>query len=141
MWSDGTPVTSADLVFSWRVQTSEELGWAWGDITDSIANVEGVDDHTVRYTFTHRYPYQLMDVNDGPIIPAHAWAGIPLDAWEDTDWSGLVLSAGPFQPVSHAQQQEIVLERNPLFFDPGRPKIERVIHLQTPVRASQEGKT
>ena len=132
VWSDGTPVTSADLVFSWQVQTSEELGWAWGDITDTITNVEAVDDHTVRYSFTHRYPYQLMDVNDGPIIPAHAWGGIPLEAWENTDWRDLVLSAGPFQPVSHSPQQEIVLERNPLFFETGRPKIQRLVFRVVP---------
>ncbi len=132
VWSDGTPVTSADLLFSFRVQTSEEIGWGWGDITDSVAGVEALDAHTVRYRFTHRYPYQLMDVNDGPIVPAHAWSAIPLDSWEDTDWRGLVVSAGPFQPGSHTPQQEIVLERNPRFFEPGRPKIERLVFRVVP---------
>ena len=56
--------------------------------------VEAVDDHTVRYRFTHRYPYQLMDINDGPIVPAHAWSGIPLDQWEETDWRDLVAVRG-----------------------------------------------
>jgi peptide/nickel transport system substrate-binding protein len=132
VWNDGTPVTSADLLFSFQVQTSEELGWGWGDITDSVAGVEALDAHTVRYRFTRRYPYQLMDVNDGPIVPAHAWSGIPLDTWEDTDWSELVVSAGPFQPGSHSAQQEIILERNPLFFEPGRPKIERLVFRVVP---------
>jgi len=79
VWSDGVPVTSEDLLFSWRAQTSEALGWLWSDITDNIDTVEAPDAHTVRYTFTHRYPYQLMDVNDGPIVPAHAWAGFVAD--------------------------------------------------------------
>ncbi len=131
-WSDGTPVTAADLVFSWQIQNSEELGWAWGDITDAIAAVEAVDDHTVRYRFTHRYPYQLMDVNDGPIVPAHAWGGIPLETWEEVDWRDLVLSAGPYQPAAHTPQQEIVLERNPGFFDSGRPKIESLVFRVVP---------
>ncbi len=134
VWSDGTPVTAADLVFSWHVQTSDELGWAWGDITDTITNVEAVDDHTVRYSFTHRYPYQLMDVNDGPIAPSHAWSGIPFEEWENTDWSDLVLSAGPFQPVTHSPQQEIVLERNPRYFENGRPKIQRLVFRVVPSR-------
>ncbi len=136
VWSDGTPVTAADLVFSWRVQTSEELGWAWGDVTDSITNVEAVDDHTVRYSFTHRYPYQLMDVNDGPIVPAHAWSAIPFDSWEEMDWHDLVLSAGPYQPASHTAQQEIVLERNPLFSETDRPRIERLVFRIVPSRTA-----
>jgi len=127
MWSDGVPVTSEDLLFSRRVQTSEALGWLWSDITDAIESVEAPDAHTVRYRFTHRYPYQLMDVNDGPIVPAHAWADIPFERWEDTDWQEFVLSAGPFVPGLHTSQQEIVLERNPRYFAAGRPRIERLI--------------
>ena len=124
-WSDGVPVTSEDVLFSWRAQTSEALGWMWSDITDSIEAVEAPDAHTVRYRFTHRYPYQLMDVNDGPIIPAHAWADIPFERWEETDWRELVVSAGPFLPGAHTPQQEIVLERNPLYFVADRPRPPR----------------
>jgi peptide/nickel transport system substrate-binding protein len=127
VWSDGVPVTSEDLLFSRRAQTSDALGWLWSDITDAIETVEAPDAHTVRYRFTHRYPYQLMDVNDGPIVPAHAWSQIPFELWEDTDWRELVLSAGPFVPGLHTPQQEIVLERNPHYFVAGRPRIERLV--------------
>ena len=127
MWSDGVPVTADDLLFSRRVQTSDALGWLWSDIADAVEAVEAVDAHTVRYRFTHRYPYQLMDVNDGPIVPAHAWAGIPFERWEETDWRELVLSAGPFVPGLHTPQQEIVLERNPRYFMPDRPRVNRLV--------------
>ncbi len=127
MWSDGVPVTADDLLFSRRVQTSETLGWLWSDITDAVETVEAVDAHTVRYRFTHRYPYQLMDVNDGPIVPAHAWAGIPFENWEETAWRELVLSAGPFIPGLHTPQQEIILERNPRYFVPDRPRVNRLV--------------
>ena len=126
-WSDGVPVTSEDVLFSWRAQTSDALGWMWSDITDSIEAVEAPDAHTVTYRFTHRYPYQLMDVNDGPIVPAHAWADIPFDRWEETDWRDLVVSAGPFLPGAYTPQQEIILRRNPHYFVPDRPRIERLI--------------
>ena len=132
VWSDGVPVTSADVLFSWQAQTSDALGWAWGDITDSIDGVEVLDDHTVRYRFTHQYPYQLMDVNDGPIVPAHAWSHIPFDEWEDTDWLNLVVSAGPYIPVAHTPQQEIVFERNARFFIPDRPRIARLVFRVVP---------
>jgi peptide/nickel transport system substrate-binding protein len=135
-WSDGVPVTSADLLFSWRAQTSEVLGWLWSDITDNIETVEALDEQTVRYTFTHRYPYQLMDINDGPIVPAHAWEEIPFEAWEDTDWSERVVSAGPFVPVAHTPQQEIVLERNPEYFVPDRPRLARLVFRVVPAKSA-----
>ena len=131
-WSDGVAVTSEDVLFSWRAQTSDALGWMWSDITDSIEAVEAPDAHTVRYRFTHRYPYQLMDVNDGPIIPAHAWSDIPFDRWEETDWRELVVSAGPFLPGAYTPQQEIILERNPLYFVADRPRIKRLIFRVVP---------
>jgi len=81
----------------------------------------------VRFRFTRRYPYQLMDANDGPILPAHAFAGIPLERWEDEDWAARALSAGPFVLAAHRPQQEIVLERNPRYWRPGRPRLERVV--------------
>jgi peptide/nickel transport system substrate-binding protein len=127
VWSDGVPVTADDLLFSWRAQTSDALGWLWSDITDNIDTVEAPDAHTVRYTFTHRYPYQLMDINDGPIVPAHVWAKIPFERWEQTNWREFVLSAGPFVPGLHTPQQEIVLERNPRYFVPDRPRVSRLV--------------
>jgi peptide/nickel transport system substrate-binding protein len=135
-WSDGTPVSSEDLLFSWRAQTSATLGWLWSDITDNIDAIEALDEHTVRYTFTHRYPYQLMDVNDGPIVPAHAWEKIPFEAWEDTDWSEHVVAAGPFQPLTHTPQQEIILERNPTYFVPQRPRLERLVFRVVPSKSA-----
>ena len=135
-WSDGVPVTSNDLLFSWRAQTSEALGWMWSDITDRIEKVEALDEHTVRYTFTHRYPYQLMDINDGPIIPAHAWSGIPFETWEEVDWSERVVSAGPFLPGAHTPQQEIILERNPKFFLHERPRLARLVFRVVPAKSA-----
>ena len=136
VWSDGVPVTSSDLLFSWKAQTSDAHGWLWADLTGNIEKVEALDDHRVRYTFTHRYPYQLMDVNDGPIVPAHAWEGIPFEAWEDTDWSEHVLSAGPFVPGAHTPQQEIILERNPRYFVVERPRLEGLVFRIVPSKSA-----
>ena len=81
----------------------------------------------MRFRFDHAYPYQLMDANEGLIIPAHAWGGIPYAAWRDLNWAGRVVSAGPFRKASHRPQQELVLERNPDYWRAGRPYLDRVI--------------
>ncbi len=127
VWSDGVPVTADDVVFTWKVQTSEVIGWPGVEIKRHIVAVEAVDARTVRFRFDRRYPYQLMDANDGPILPAHAFGKIPFERWEEEDWADRALSAGPFVLAAHRPQQEIVLERNPRYFRPGRPRLRRVV--------------
>ena len=136
VWSDGVPVTSEDVVFSFQTQTAPEVAWAWMDITDSVEEVEALDAHTVRYRFNRQYPYQLMDVNDGPIIPAHLWGKIPYEQWLETDWSELVLSAGPFVPGEHARQQEIILDRNPHYWIADHPRLDRVVFRVVPSKSA-----
>jgi len=136
VWSDGFPVTAKDVVFSYSVQTAPEVAWAWMDITDSIESVEAIDDHTVRYRFTHQYPYQLMDANDGPIVPAHLWSKIPFERWAEIDWSDKVLAAGPFLPAEHTRQQEIILERNPRYWADDLPRLGRVVFRVVPSKTA-----
>ncbi len=136
VWSDGVPVTSEDVVFSFAVQTAPEVAWAWADITEAIEDVEAIDAHTVRYRFTRQYPYQLMDANDGPIVPAHLWSKIPFERWAETDWSDMVLSAGPFLPAEHRRQQEIIFERNPRYWAADLPRLERVVFRVVPSKTA-----
>ncbi|HOC42539.1 MAG TPA: ABC transporter substrate-binding protein [Thermoanaerobaculales bacterium] len=126
-WSDGAPVTADDVAFSWRTQVAPEIAWLGSDAKGSILEVAAIGPKTVRFRFDHAYPYQLMDANEGLIIPAHAWGGIPYAAWRDLDWAGRVVSAGPFRKASHRPQQELVLERNPDYWRAGRPYLDRVI--------------
>jgi peptide/nickel transport system substrate-binding protein len=125
-WSDGVAVTAEDVVFTWRMQIDPEVGWYAAYTKDTIATVEVVDEHTVRFTFTRDDPYQLMDVND-PILPSHRWSGIAPENWRDTDWLPHVVAAGPFRPVRHLPQQEIVLEKNPSYWQPELPKSDRIV--------------
>jgi len=126
-WSDGAPITAHDVVFTWQVQTSPDVGWLYGYSKDFIESVKALTDHTVEVRFTHSYPYQFMDLNDGLIIPAHAWSGIPFDQWANTDWKIRVVAGGPFTLTDHTPQQQITLARNPEYSDSGLPYLDRLI--------------
>ena len=126
-WSDDVPITARDVVFTWQVQSSPESDWLYGDGKEFISSVEELGEHTVRVTYTHNYPYQFMDLNDGLIIPAHAWAEIPFDRWADTNWKDHVLGGGPFRLDGHTPQQEIILEKNPYYHRPGLPYLNRLV--------------
>jgi peptide/nickel transport system substrate-binding protein len=136
VWSDGTPVTAADVVFSWQAQTSPEVAWLWVDSKEYIEEVEAVDPQTVRFRFSRSYPYQLVDAVEGLIVPAHAWSGIPFEQWRETDWSELAMSAGPFRKGSHAHGQELVLERFDRYWRPGRPYLDRVVWRPVPSKTT-----
>lgn len=47
-FSDGNPVTAADVAFSWETMAADETSGAF--VKSYIANVEAVDDHTVKVT-------------------------------------------------------------------------------------------
>ncbi len=135
-WSDGVPITSSDVVFTRQAQSSEEVGWLYADSTSSIDRVEAIDEHTVRVTFTHHHPYQMMELNDGPIIPAHAWGEIPFADWADTSWRTRVVAGGPFTLDRHVPQQEIALVRNPGYSKPEQPYLDRVVFRIVPSERS-----
>ena len=136
-WSDGVPVTAEDVRFTFQVQRDRRVDWPNMDIKDFIDDVEVVDPHTVRFHFTRVYPYQLMDANDGPIIPAHVWGKIPLDRWRTTDFEPSLVTCGPFRLASHTPQQTVVLERDPAYWGNPRPYLQRLILRVIPDTASQ----
>lgn len=55
-WSDGTPVTSADVVFSGQYCMDPEGGCSQLAKFEGIEKIEAVDDLTVKITFTEAMP-------------------------------------------------------------------------------------
>lgn len=135
-WSDGVPVTADDVVFTWQVQTAPQVAWSASYIKDAIEAVDAVDSHTVRFRFSRRYPYQLMDANDGLIVPRHVFGAIPFEHWTDVDWAAQAVSAGPFAVVAVHPQQDTVLARNPTYWRPSRPRLDGIV---IRIVASKEG--
>jgi peptide/nickel transport system substrate-binding protein len=137
-WSDGVPVTSDDVRWTWQAQVSPEVAWESSYMKQEIADVEAVDPHTVRVRFKRVYAKQLLDLNEGGIMPRHAWGQIPFSRWRQSgDWfkQHLVVD-GPFTLGSWRRQQEVVLVRNPSFYDPDRPRLDRVVMRIIPDQAS-----
>ncbi len=139
VWSDGVPITAEDVRWTWQVQTSDQTVWENASMKEHITDVEVVDDYTARYHFTHAYPGQLVQANEGAILPKHAWGRLPLEQWRtNLPWftDNLVVS-GPFTLDSWTPQEEIVLKRNERYFEPGIPYLDRVIFRITPDPTSQ----
>lgn len=129
VWSDGVPVTADDVRFTFEAQRDPDVAWGFSDTKEKIRNVEVVDPLTVRFHFSSAYFAQLSDANDGVILPRHAWGTLPFKQWRSSgDWfrQHLVVN-GPFEVESWSPQQELVLRRNRRYFEPGLPRLDRVV--------------
>ena len=129
VWSDGVPVTAADVRFTWRAQTDPGVAWDSSFMKREIRDVQVVDPHTVRFLFNRAYAKQLQDANEGVILPEHAWGQLPFAKWHESgDWfkQHLVVD-GPFTIASWKPQQEVVLARNDRYYDESRPYLDRVV--------------
>ena len=134
VWSDGVPVTAEDVRWTWQAEVNPDVAWEAVDSKRWIKDVEVVDPHTVRFHFKRVYAKQLIDVNEGSILPKHAWEKLPFAQWRgNADWfrQHLVVS-GPFTIASWEPQQQLVLARNDRYFEKGLPYLDRVVMRQIP---------
>src|SRR5262249_38601322 len=69
VWSDGVPVTADDVRWTWQAQISRDVVWDNAEAKKSITDVEAVDPHTVRFRFSRAYAKQLLDANEGVVLP------------------------------------------------------------------------
>lgn len=139
VWSDGVPLTAEDVRFTWEAQTSPEVAWVNSYVKDAIEDVEVIDPHTVVYHFSQVSPSQLLEANEGVILPKHEWGELPFSEWRsNSDYfrENLVFS-GPFGLESWTPQQEIVLVRNERYFEPELPYLDRVVVRMIPERSNQ----
>jgi len=140
VWSDGVPVTARDVEFTYRAWTDPDVAWGGAFTVEAVERVEVIDERTVAFHFERAYASQLLDVGAGALIlPAHAWGELPFSEWRaSADWfrENLVVD-GPFRLASWAPQHEIVLERNPLYYEEGLPYLDRVIFRVVPDQTSQ----
>ncbi|HEX5760203.1 MAG TPA: ABC transporter substrate-binding protein [Thermoanaerobaculia bacterium] len=129
VWSDGVPITAEDVRWTWQAQTHPDVGWTDASAKERITDVQVLDPHTVRFHFREAYGKQLLDANEGVILPKHAWSALPFAEWpKSADWfREHLVTSGPFLLASWKPQQELVLARNPRYYDPRLPYLDRVV--------------
>ncbi len=125
-WSDGRPVTADDVRFTWEVHTDTTVAWPSASIKSKIRDVEVMDARTVVFHFRERYLYQLMDANDGVILPKHVLGGVPRAQIKAAPFGRAPVGNGPYRVKRWESGQYIALEPNPSFYGP-TPAVRGVI--------------
>jgi len=123
-WADGSPVTSADLVFTWKYCTDPAGGCAQSEKYNDVTDVKVVDDRTVTVTFgvSKPFPYGPFVGAQAPVIQAAQFADcLGAKAPECTDANFMPIGTGPFKVTDFRPNDVISFDANPNYRDPAKP--------------------
>jgi peptide/nickel transport system substrate-binding protein len=125
-WHDGQPFTSADVKASFEQVLLRFHARARAGLAPAIAGIDAPDPLTVVFRLHRPHPALLrqLDVTEAPILPAHLFAGTD----PNTNPANLrPIGTGPFRFQSHQRDNQVVLTRNPTYFKPDLPRLDRVV--------------
>ena len=126
-WSDGVPLTSADVKFTYEQIVNPRNNVPNLDPYDRIARVETPDPYTVRLILDHPYApaiYAFSDRNQGAIVPEHLLRGA--SDLNHSPFGAAPIGSGPYTLVAWRRGSEIELAANPRYFR-APPKIPHVV--------------
>ena len=131
VWSDGTPISSEDFVFTFETIMDEEAAWA-DQITsrsgyELISDYEVEDEKTITFNFTE--PYAAWQLLFSAILPAHVLEGedfttVMNDSLPD-------VSGGPYIFDSWDKGTQLRLVRNDNYWD-GEVMLDELIFRYVP---------
>jgi len=129
MWSDGTPLTAADAVFTWQYCTDPESGCAQLSNYSDVENVEAVDDSTIKITFSvpKPFPYGPFVGAQSPILQAAQFAecvGAAAPTCTDANFSPI--GTGPFVVTDFKANDVASFVANDNYRDASKPAFASV---------------
>lgn len=128
-WSDGKPLTSADVKFTWELILKDKKVTSKEGYT-KIEAVDTPDERTAIVRYSEIYaPYAGRF---GMLYPKHL-----LDGVEDVtkhEYARKPLGTGPFMVTDFKPADSITLERNPNYREKGKPYLDKLILRSVPSR-------
>jgi len=113
---NGDDLTAEDVKFSFDRLRAKDSGYSYGSQVETIESVDAVDSHTVRFKLSRR---------TGPFLVYMAFPGssiVPKKLVESGhDLNANPVGSGPFKFVSYEPRSAIKFERNPHYFQDGKP--------------------
>lgn len=125
-WSDGKAITSADVKFAY----SRARGSYMGAFFEPVTSVQTPSTRTVRFQLSRPVPWfdQLLATNVVTPVPMHL-VKLHGDKWL---LPKNIASSGPFRLESTRGASEIVLARNPKFWNAASVRLQKLTLLMLP---------
>lgn len=149
VWSDGSPVTAVDFVYSWRRLLDPATGSEYASMGFPILNAEdvnggkkkgeelgvkAVDDNTLEVTLKGPTPYFLEMLTHQAMYPVQK---ANVDKFKD-DFvkAGNLVSNGAYTLAENVPNDHIKLVKNPKFYEADQVKLDVVNYIPTEDRAA-----
>jgi peptide/nickel transport system substrate-binding protein len=120
-WSDGTPVSAADVAYSFNLIKKDsglDLYGVWSVLSSVTAT-----GNTVTMDFKAvAVPYFYYIADETPIVPQHIWSTL---SNPQTNPISQPVGTGPYL-MSKCTPQNITYTANPHYWQPGLPKIAKI---------------
>ncbi len=123
VWSDGTPFTAKDVVFTYQYVINEATTATTVGNYTNIQSVEAVDDHTVKITFKEPTP-AWMGVFVGPygyILPEHILKDYVGEQARNAPFNLNPIGTGPFKVREFRPGDVVLYDMNEKFREPDKP--------------------
>ncbi|MCD4712514.1 MAG: peptide ABC transporter substrate-binding protein [Clostridiales bacterium] len=142
-WSDGTPLTAHDFVYTWKrgmdPATASEYSWIWeytnvvgaadaafGEGSLDDVGVAALDDYTLEVKLNNPTDYILSLLSFYHFMPVKQSA---VESAADGAWAkdpALAVSNGPFVLTSYTIGQGLVLEKNPEYWNAENVMLDKI---------------
>lgn len=124
-WHDGKPFTSADVAYSIMVLLKQHHPRGRG-VFANVTAVETPDEHTAVFKLSKPTPALMYALAgwESPMVPKHVYEGT--DVLRNPA-NNAPVGTGPFKFVEWQRGSHIILEKNPDYWDAGKPLLDRLI--------------
>jgi len=124
-WSDGQPFSAKDVVFTFDLlkKFPALLNNIGSILTDNISGWTAPDDSTVVFKFSTVHTPALYLLANQSIVPEHIWKDI---ADPTTFTNDNPVGTGPFTQVTRFEDQIYILEKNPYYWQAGKPAFQGI---------------
>lgn len=119
---DGRHMTSADVIYSFETALNPPEPGVRVPYLDNLASVEAVDDYNVTFTFSRpdpTFPGTLAWTNYTPIVP--------VGLLDEIEVLSNGIGTGPFKLIDYVQDDQLVFEAFPDFWEEGVPSVQTVV--------------
>ncbi len=116
-WSDGTPFTAADVVFTYEFLSNPQVGATSAGDYEIIDQVEVIDDYTVKITFKTVNPAwnRFFIGAAGMILPRHIYEEYNGENVREAPANLLPIGTGPYKVVEFKPGDVVIYEPNSYF--------------------------
>jgi len=128
-WSDGVPLDSADVTFSYAAAMNSANNITVRDMWDRLQSVTAPDKYTVVFRLKEPYATFVVDyfnaASNSAILPKHIIG--PGTLMNDSPYNALPVGCGPFRYTAFRRGDAVEMEANPNYWR-GLPKLHRIVY-------------